>query len=164
MAVLAAGGQSQRSRPLNRPDSKSVVRGMFSAFIVPVAGWQQPLSANMPLTLPPGKPAAEPDWRDYASRELWRQAIIAYLRSDWRKSFEMWGVLNAIVAESCQRSRFDVRAATYEALAELMQLCRDRAVYRHRRRWIAILDMETPLPPAEQICPLRTGTQPTCVS
>ena len=61
----------------------------------------------------------------------------------------MWTVLNVIVAESCQPTRFDVRAATYEALAELMQLRRERVVYRRRRRWIAILDVETPLPPPE---------------
>jgi hypothetical protein len=61
----------------------------------------------------------------------------------------MWDVLNEIVAESRQRSRFDTRAATFEALQELMALRRERAVYRHRRRWIAILDLETPLPPLD---------------
>jgi hypothetical protein len=122
---------------------------MFSEFVTPVAGWRPPRPSAAPPSPPPPSKPAEPDWQDYASRELWRQAIIAYLRSDWRKSFEMWGVLNAIVAESCQRSRFDVRAATYEALAELMQLRRERAVFRYRRRWIAILDMKTPLPPLD---------------
>ena len=122
---------------------------MINAFVSPVAGWQQPLPvAAHPSPPPPCKPM-EPDWQDYAGRERWREAIIAFLRSDWRKSFDMWKVLNAIVAESCQRSRFDVRAATYEALGELMQLRRERAVYRHRRRWIAILDLETPLPPLD---------------
>ena len=57
--------------------------------------------------------------------------------------------MNQIIGESCQRSRFDVRAATYEALQELMALRRERAVYRHRKRWIAILDLETPLPPLD---------------
>jgi hypothetical protein len=61
----------------------------------------------------------------------------------------MWDVLKEIVGESCQRSRFDVRAATYEALQELMALRRERAVYRHHRRWIAILDLATPLPPLD---------------
>ena len=121
---------------------------MFNAFVTPVAGWRPPLPAKKPLTPPPSKPA-EPDWQDYAARERWREAIIAYLRTDRRKCFELWRVLNEIVAESCQGSRFDVRAATFEALGELMQLRRERAVYRHRRRWIAILDLETPLPPLD---------------
>jgi hypothetical protein len=94
-------------------------------------------------------PPTQPDWRDYAARELWREAIIAFLRTDHRKSFKMWDVLNQIVGESCQRSRFDVRAATYEALQELMALRRERAVYRHRKRRVAILDSETPLPPLD---------------
>jgi len=122
---------------------------MLDSLITPVAGWRppRPLAAS-PSPAPSRKPA-EPDWQDYAARERWREAILAFLRSDWRKSFDMWKVLNAIVAESCQRSKFDVRAATYEALGELMQLRRERAVYRHRRRWIAILDMKTPLPPLD---------------
>jgi hypothetical protein len=118
---------------------------MLNAFISPVAGWQPPLPVKKPSPPPPSKPA-EPDWRDYAAEERWREAIIAYLRTDRRKSFDMWRVLNSLVGESCQPSRFDVRAATFEALGELMQLRRERAVYRHRRRWIAILDLETPLP------------------
>ena len=77
------------------------------------------------------------------------EAILAFLRTDRRKCFDLWRVLNQIVSESCQCCRFDVRAATFEALGELMQLRRERAVYRHRRRWIAILDLETPLPPLD---------------
>ncbi len=118
----------------------------FGVFSSPVAGWKPrhpPAVAPLPARMT--KPA-EPDWRDYAGRELWREAIIAYLRTDHRKCFRMWKVLNEIVGESCQQSRFDVRAATFEALGELMQLRRERAVYRHRRRWIAILDLTTPLP------------------
>ena len=122
---------------------------MLDALVSPVAGWRPPLpAARIPSPLALSKPT-EPDWQDYAARERWREAILAFLRSDWRKSFDMWKVLNQIVSESCQGSRFDVRAATYEALGELMQLRRERAVYRHRRRWIAILDLKTPLPPLD---------------
>ena len=115
----------------------------------PVAGWQPPTQAAAGPRPPQPRPPADPDWRDFAARERWREAIIAFLRTDRRKCFKMWEVLNEIVAESCQRSRFDVRAATFEALGELIQLRRERAVYRHRRRWIAILDLETPLPPLD---------------
>jgi hypothetical protein len=116
----------------------------------PAACWQPAKHRPAePRHIQQSAPPAQPDWRDYAARELWREAIIAFLRTDHRKSFKMWDVLNQIVGESCQRSRFDVRAATFEALGELMQLRRERAVYRHRRRWVAILDLETPLPPLD---------------
>ena|ERR1035438_5846207 len=116
----------------------------------PAAAWQPAKHRPAePRHIQQSAPPTQPDWRDYAARELWREAIIAFLRTDWRKCFKMWDVLNEIVAESCQRSRFDVRAATYEALQELMALRRERAVYRHRKRWIAILDLETPLPPLD---------------
>lgn len=119
----------------------------IAVLATPAAAWRPPAQAGVqPGHLQEPPRPTDPDWRDYAEQELWREAIIAFLRSDWRKSFDMWKVLNEIVGESCQRSRFDVRAATFEALGELMQLRRERAVYRHRRRWIAILDLETPLP------------------
>jgi hypothetical protein len=121
----------------------------FNVLSPPVAGW---IPCDPPVVTPLPAQAtkpAEPDWRDYAGRELWREAIIAFLRTDRRKCFKMWDVLNKIVGESCQRSRFDTRAATFEALGELMQLRRERAIYRHRRRWIAILDLETPLLPID---------------
>ena len=119
----------------------------ISILATPAAAWRPPKQVAVGLLPPQPVKLTEPDWQDYAARERWREAILAYLRSDWRKNFEMWKVLNAIVAESRQGSKFDVRAATYEALAELMQLRRERVVYRHRRRWISILDLETPLPP-----------------
>ena len=122
----------------------------ISILATPAAGWQPAKSRPAePRHIQQSAPATQPDWRDYAARELWREAVIAYLRTDHRKSFKMWDVLNQVVGESCQRSRFDVRAATYEALQELMALRRERAVYRHRRRWVAILDLVTPLPPLD---------------
>ena len=122
----------------------------ISILATPAAGWQPAKHRPAePRHVQQSAPATQPDWRDYAARELWREAIIAFLRTDHRKSFKMWDVLNQIIGESCQRSRFDVRAATYEALQELMALRRERAVYRHRRRWVAILDLETPLPPLD---------------
>jgi hypothetical protein len=122
----------------------------IAILVTPVAAWQPAKHRPAePRHIQQSAPPTQPDWRDYAARELWREAIIAFLRTDHRKSFKMWDVLNQVVAESCQRSRFDVRAATYEALQELMALRRERAVYRHRKRWIAILDLETPLPPLD---------------
>lgn len=122
----------------------------IAILVTPAAGWRP--SEHRPAEprhIPQSARPTQPDWREYAARERWREAIIAFLRSDRRKCFKMWEVLNQIIAESCQRSRFDVRAATFEALGELMALRRERAVYRHRRRWIAILDLETPLPQSD---------------
>ena len=105
-------------------------------------------ASKKPLTPPPSRPA-EPDWQDYAAEERWADAIITFLRADWRKSFPMWTVINAIVAESQQQSRFDVRAATFEVLAEVMRLRRERVIFRYKRNWIANLDNGIPLIPLE---------------
>lgn len=124
---------------------------MINALVSPIAGWRPTLPEKEQPTgcTQANDAAANPDWRDYAGQEHWREAIVAYLRTDHRKSFPLWKVLNEIVGESCQPSRFDVRAATFEALAELMQLRRERAVYRYQRGLIAILDVDTPLPPLD---------------
>src|ERR1035437_572236 len=124
---------------------------MLNAFITPVAGWRPPLPAEKdPSPSPPSTPA-EPDWCDYAAEERWAEAIVAYLRADWRKKFRLWSVINRIVAESAQPSRFDVRAATFECLQELMRLRRERVVFRYKRQWIAILDNGLPVIPLEKL-------------
>jgi hypothetical protein len=56
----------------------------------------------------------------------------------------MWSVINQIVAESCQQNRFDTRAATFEVLAEVMRLRRERVIFRYKRKWIASLDSGQP--------------------
>ena len=123
---------------------------MLNSFIAPVAGWQKPHPAQRPMVSSP-PPSSAPTWQDFAANEKWREAIVAYLRSDWRKTFKMWTVINEIVSESCQGSRFDVRAATFEALEEVMQLRRERIILRFKRRWIAILATGTPVIPVEAL-------------
>lgn len=93
--------------------------------------------------------ASAPTWREFAADENWREAIIAYLRTDWRRSYKMWSLINEIVGESCQRSRFDLRAATFECLREMMSLRRERVIIRYRRKWVAILDNGVPVIPFE---------------
>lgn len=128
---------------------------MFNAFISPVAGWQPPSPAKQSLPPPPSK-SAEPDWRDFAAQERWEEAILAYLRADSRKTFRMWSVINEIVSESLQQNRFDTRAATFEVLAEVMRLRRERVIFRFKRKWIAILDSGQPIIPLEEL-PRRWG-------
>ena len=99
---------------------------------------------------------SEPDWCDFAAQERWEEAILAYLRADWRKTFRMWSVINEIVAESGQQSRFDTRAATFEVLAEVMRLRRERVIFRYKRKWIASLDSGQPIIPLEDL-PRRCG-------
>ena len=123
---------------------------MLNAFITPVAGWRPPLPAKKPLTPPPAKPA-EPDWQDYAARERWEEAILTYLRSNWQKTFKMWSVINEIVAESCQQTRFDTRAATFEVLGEVTRLRRERVIFRYKRKWIASLDSGSPIIPLKDL-------------
>ncbi len=112
----------------------------------------------MPKPLPPQPCEPEKaDWRDHAAQERWEEAIIAYLRTDWRTTFKMWTVINEIVRESRQRSRWDVRAATFEVLREVMRLRRERVIFRYKKRWIAILDSGVPIIPLEKLPPLRSS-------
>jgi len=60
-------------------------------------------------------------------------------------------VINSIVAESCQQSRFDVRAATFEVLQEVMRLRRERVIFRYKRKWIASLDSGSPIIPLKDL-------------
>jgi hypothetical protein len=115
----------------------------MDTLITPLAAWRPPLPAKHPAPLPPPRKPAEPDWCDHAAQEHWAEAVVAYLRSDWRKKFPLWTVINEIVAESCPRSRFDVRAATFEVLGEVMRLRRERVIFRFQRQWIAILPLES---------------------
>jgi hypothetical protein len=130
---------------------------MISTFISPLAGWRAP-SPPVPKPLPsqPCAPA-QPDWRDHAAEERWEEAIVAYLRTDWRMTFKMWTVINEIVRESGQRSRVDVRAATFEVLKEVMRLRRERVVFRYKKRWISILDSGVPIIPLGELPPIRSS-------
>ena len=123
---------------------------MISTFVSPLAGWQQPLPAKKVLTPPPEQPA-EADWRDHAAEERWAEAVISFLRADWRKTFPLWTVVNSIVAKSCQQKRSEVRAANFEVLAEVMRLRRERVIFRYKRKWIAILDSGRPIIPLEDL-------------
>ena len=125
---------------------------MIDAFVSPVAGWQPPSPRRMLRVappLPPPQPPASASWQEYAAEERWRESVIAYLRSDWRKTFPLWRVVNDVVRQSGQRSRADVRAASFEVLQEIMLLRREKVLIRYRKRWIAILDLETQLNPVE---------------
>lgn len=118
---------------------------MFNAFVTPVAGWRPPLPVIPQRTRLPDEPV-KPDWRELAYDENWEGAILAYLREDWRKTHKLWTVVNTVVAESRQPSRFDVRAATWECLQEMMRLRRERRVFRYKRQTVAILDPDLVVP------------------
>ena len=124
---------------------------MIDAFVTPVAGWRPPRPSVAPPSPPPPCKPTEPDWCDFAAQERWEEAILAYLRADWRKTHRLWTVVNSIVAESCQQSRFDVRAATFEVLQEVMRLRRERVIFRYKRKWIASLDSGSPIIPLKDL-------------
>ena len=121
----------------------------ISVLSTPAAGWRPPVQATAVQAR--HQPQTLPDWCDFAAEERWEEAILAYLRADWRKTFKMWSVINEIVAESRQQTRFDTRAATFEVLAEVMRLRRERVIFRYRRKWIASLDSGSPIIPLKDL-------------
>jgi hypothetical protein len=74
------------------------------------------------------------DWADLAAEQRWEEAIVAYLEANGKTP--LWRVVNSVVAESRPTTRSTGRAATKEALADMMLLIRQRRVKRHRRRWV----------------------------
>jgi hypothetical protein len=124
----------------------------ISVLATPAAGWRPPVQATAPPAQQqqPPRPTA-PDWCDFAAEERWEEAILAYLRADWRKPHRLWTLVNSVVAESRQQSRFDVRAATFEVLQEVMRLRRERVIIRYERKWIAILDSGQPIIPLKDL-------------
>jgi|ERR1035437_652021 hypothetical protein len=124
----------------------------MTAFVQPVSTWHPPAQAG----IKPGRPQeppqpAEPDWCDLAAEERWAEAIISFLRTDWRKTFPLWTVINSVVAESRQQTRFDMRNATFEVLQEVMRRRRVRVIFRFKRKWIAIMDSGQPIIPLEDL-------------
>lgn len=119
---------------------------MLDIFVAPPSSWRPPAREPKPSVKTINVQPQSPDWRDHAAAENWEDAILGYLREDWRTNHRLWKVINTIVAESQQQSRFDVRAATFECLQELMRLRRERKVFRYRREWIAILDPDLVVP------------------
>jgi hypothetical protein len=60
-------------------------------------------------------------------------------------------VINSVVAESRQQTRFDMRNATFEVLQEVMRRRRERVIFRFKRKWIAIMDSGQPIIPLEDL-------------
>ncbi len=115
----------------------------------------QPASTWRPYVPPVPKPGnmarrAEPerDWEDLAADEDWTGAILGFLRKNWRGKHLLWHVIDAVVAESRPEARCLVRRATREALSAMMELIRQRRVMRHRRRWVAALELPAELQPS----------------
>jgi hypothetical protein len=135
---------------------------MFNAFVTPVAGWRQPCTSSSvtprpPLTLP--KPESR-DWRDYAGKEAWESAIIGYMREHRREPVPYWLLVNLLVGESAQASRWEVRCATCQVLAAIQALLKSKRVLRYRRQFLVILDTGDEVIPLDAYfaLPWRTAT------
>jgi hypothetical protein len=112
--------------------------------IQPEATWK-PYVHPIPKPSPKPKPwqELEPDWADLAAEEQWSQAIIAFLKANWRGQHLMWRVINAVVAESRPETRSLTRSVTQEVLAAMMGLVWQKRVLRYKKKWIAALELPT---------------------
>jgi hypothetical protein len=135
---------------------------MFDAFVTPLAGWQQSRasSAVTPRPTQTLPKLGSRDWRDYAGEEAWESAIIGYLREHRRAPVKYWQVVNVLVAESMQASRWEVRYATRQLLAAIQSLLIARRIMRFRRTYLAILDTGDEIVSLERYyaLPNRTAT------
>jgi len=92
----------------------------------------------------------QPSWEDFAAAEDWASAVVAYLRSKPRQIARYWEVVNAVVGESSQASRWGVRSATLDVLEALKKLRHERTIMRFRRRQLVLIE-STPIIPLEDI-------------
>ena len=76
-------------------------------------------------------------WERYAAEENWEAALVGFLEDRWWDKLPLWHTVNAVVAESGQAGRADVRRATKETLAALMDLIKQGRVVRFKRCWVA---------------------------
>jgi hypothetical protein len=105
-----------------------------------------------PIPKPSSKPRPwqEPElrWADLAAEGNWSEAVVAYLKVNWRGRHCLWAVVNTLVAETRSATRSLAREAIKEALHSMMQLIRDRRVMRYKRRWVAALELPAELQPS----------------
>jgi hypothetical protein len=142
-----------------RPQASSVVRGMsISAIISPV--WVRPYVSAPHRPQPRKQVPQSRSWEDLASEELWEEALVAYLRQNWRGRHRMWCVLNMVVAEATPECRWQTRDFTREALKALTRLVRQGRVLRHQKKWLATLEPPHEVVPLEQV-PLTGLRKPT---
>jgi hypothetical protein len=128
----------------------------FDSLIQPPATWR-PYLHPIPKPSPKPRPWQEPElgWADFATDGNWSEAIVAYLKVNWRGRHGLWTVVNTLVTETRPTTRSVAREATKEALRSMMALIRERRVMRHRRRWVAALELPVELQPS--------GSQTSCV-
>ena len=133
---------------------------MFDTFITPAAGWQPP-SIQIAVKPMPSRVLSKPlarHWADDAAEEAWEPAIVGYLREHRRETVPYWRLVNILVAESMQASRWEVRYATRQVLAAIQLLLKSRRILRFRRKYLVILDTGDAAIPLEIYYALPTKT------
>ena len=119
--------------------------------IQPTACWKPDLLTFAKLsTKLAQKPERVRDWPDFACDGQWSEAIIGYMKANWRGQHLMWRVINAVAAESRPETRSLTRSVTQEVLTAMMDLIRARRVMRYRRRWVAALELPPELRPSSK--------------
>jgi len=124
--------------------------------VQPAATWQPPNRTALKACVerPPQKRAS---WEDLAAEERWEEAIIEFLKANWRGKVLLWHVINRVVAESQPECRWQVREMTTAALRAMTGLIRQKRVMRFHRRWVAALELPFETVPIDSI-PLTSGT------
>jgi len=126
-------------------------------FVQPPATWRPPSGPPAKAGVP--RPALKRAcWEDLAAEERWEDAIVEFLRVNWRGKILLWHVINRIVAESRPECRWQVRSLTKQVLRAMNGLIRQKRVMRFQRRWVAALELPFETEPIDAI--LRPRKQP----
>jgi hypothetical protein len=127
--------------------------------ITPASVWlppgPPPITPATPKTQEKSSTRRQPSWEDFAGQKRWRDALLSFLKANWRGAHPLWKLVNMVSAEALPEGRAQRRAYAKAALHALMQLVKERKVLRHRRRWVAALVVDRELVPIEQLKGVR---------
>jgi len=130
-------------------------------FVTPACVWRPPgpppITPATPKTQAKSSTRWQLSWEDHAGQKRWRDALLGFLKVNWRGAQPFWQVVNTVVAEALPKDRDERRAYATATLHALMQLVRERKVLRYRRRWVASVDLELATVPIEQLKGMRVA-------
>lgn len=128
----------------------------ISIFVSPSSTWKPPVAP--PICPATSATPKQPSWEDFAAAEDWASALVGYLRAKPRQIAGYWEAINALVRESGQPTRWQVRSATLDVLEAAKALRQQRRIMRFRRRQLALIE-SLPVIPLEQV-PRRNPAWP----
>ena len=128
----------------------------ISIFTTPASCWRPPIAGQIKAS-PPQTAQRQETWEDFAQESRWPEAVLLFLKSSECGRILLWRMINGIVAESLPANRRATRRTAKEVLKATMQLVREGLVLRHRRKWVALIDIGREMVPLAELASAHVG-------